>query len=338
MRKGDRHILWILIDKPKSGNDTGHIEFGRENGEMEVQHYFIFNPMAGARSAQPRLQGQLDGLSPVPYTMFITGGIGDAVKLVKEVCRHEMGPLRFYACGGDGTLGEVAQGVLGFPNAAVGVWPCGSGNDFTRIYGGEDRFMDLKRQLEAPTVLVDLIMANGHAAINVVNLGLEAQAASAMLKFRHQALLGGRRAYLIGVLNAVTRHIKTRCRIVADGELFHEGDLLTASFASGQYVGGGFRCAPRAVNDDGLMDLCVILPQSRLTLARLLGIYKKGEHLDSPAFKNRFHYRRASRLAVECARETALCLDGEIIRGKSFALEIIPRAVRFILPEMLPAG
>lgn len=305
---------------------------------MEVQHYFIFNPMAGVRSAQPRLQEQLDGLSPVPYTMFITGGIGDAVKLVKEVCQHETGPLRFYACGGDGTLGEVAQGVLGFPNAAVGVWPCGSGNDFTRIYGGEDRFLDLKRQLEAPTVLVDLIMANGHGAINVVNLGLEAQAASAMLKFRHHPLLGGQRAYLIGVLNAVTRHINTRCKIMADGELFHDGDLLTASFASGQYVGGGFRCAPRAVNDDGLMDLCAILPFSRLTLARLLGIYKKGEHLDSPAFENRFHYRRASRITVECARETALCLDGEIIRGKSFALDIIPRAVRFILPEILPAG
>ena len=305
---------------------------------MEVQHYFIFNPAAGARSAQARLQRQLEGLSPVPYTMFITGGIGDAARLVKEVCQQEKGPLRFYACGGDGTLGEVAQGVLGWPNAAVGVWPCGSGNDFTRIYGGEDRFLDLKRQLDAPTVLVDLILANGQAAINVVNLGLEAYAASAMLKFRHHTLLGGSRAYLIGVLNSVSRHLKTGCRIIADGELFHEGDLLTASFASGQFVGGGFRCAPRAINDDGLMEVCAILPLSRLTLIRLLGIYKKGQHLDSPAFENRFHYRRASRITIECARETVLCLDGEIIRGKAFELETVPRAVRFILPERIPAG
>ena len=302
---------------------------------MDIQHYFIFNPAAGSRNAKDRLQEQLDRLSPVPYTLFITGGVGDAARLTREICAQGSDPVRIYACGGDGTLGEVAGGAQGFPHAAVGVWPCGSGNDYTRVYGGPERFLDIKRQLDAPTVLVDLIRANGQAAINVVNLGLEAQAAAAtMLRFRHTPLLGGKRAYLMGVLDAVTSHLTTECEITADGELLHEGDLLTASFASGQYVGGGFCCAPRALNDDGLMEVCAILPLSRLTLIKLLPLYKKGQHFEAPAFEGRYRYRRAGSVRIRCDREVALCLDGEIIKGREFGLETLPRAVRFILPPV----
>lgn len=302
---------------------------------MDVRHYFILNPAAGARNARALLQEQLEKLDGVPYTLFITGGVGDAAKLVKEVCQSETGPLRFYACGGDGTLGEVAQGVQGYPNAAIGVWPCGSGNDYTRIYGGAKRFMDISRQIKAPSVLVDLIKVNDRAAINVVNIGLEAHAANTMLNYRHHALLGGKRAYLMGVLSAVTSHLKTHCSITVDGQPFFESELLTASFASGQYIGGGFHCAPKAINDDGLMDLAVVLPFSRLTLMKLLPIYKKGAHFDSPAFENRFRYTRAGRVMIACDKQTALCLDGEIIHGTQFELEMLPRAVRFILPEAI---
>ena len=302
---------------------------------MEYKHFFIFNPAAGARNAQARLQEDLSRLPGTPYTLLITGGTGDATALVRGICQSETGPLRFYACGGDGTLGEVAQGVLGFPQAAVGVWPCGSGNDYARMYGGEARFLDLSRQADAGTVPVDLISVNGRAAINVVNIGLEAVAAATMLRFRHSPLLGGKRAYLMGVLDAVTSHLKTKCEIRADGRPFHNGDLLTASFASGQFIGGGFHCAPRAVNDDGLMDVCAILPFPRLTLLRLLPLYKKGQHLSHPSFEGRCAYARAARVSLKFERETALCLDGEIMRGSAFELETLPRAVRFILPAPL---
>ena len=299
---------------------------------MDTQHYFIFNPAAGARDARERLQRQLDRLSPVPYTLLITNGVGHAGELTRELCQQGSAPVRIYACGGDGTLGEVAGGARGHKHAAVGVWPCGSGNDYTRVYGGPERFLDLGRQLDAPSVLVDLILANGRAAINVVNLGLEAQAAATMLRFRHTPLLGGKRAYWMGVLNAFTSHLATSCAITADGQPLHEGQLLTASFASGQYIGGGFHCAPRSLNDDGLLDACAILPLSRLQLLRLLPLYKQGRHFESPLFEGLYRYRQARRVGITCEQETALCLDGEMMRGRDFELEVLPRAVRFILP------
>lgn len=300
---------------------------------MDTQHYIIFNPAAGIRNAKERLQAQLAGLGDVPYTMLITNGEGDAARLVREVCAQEQGPLRFYAAGGDGTLGEVAAALINCPQAAVGVWPCGSGNDYVRIYGGTARFLDLQRQLAAPTVLVDIIQVNGRAAINVVNLGLEAYAAAAMMKNRHRPLMGGPRAYYLGVLSAVTRHMRTPARIAADGDILYEGELLTASFASGQYVGGGFQVAHRAINDDGLMEVCLMKPVSLPRLLKQINSYKAGEHLISPAFSDILLYQRASRARITCPRDTVLCLDGEIITGREFDLQIIPRAVRFILPD-----
>ena len=300
---------------------------------MDTQHYIIFNPAAGIRNAKERLQAQLAGLGDVPYTMLITNGEGDAARLVREVCAQEQGPLRFYAAGGDGTLGEVAAALINCPQAAVGVWPCGSGNDYVRIYGGTARFLDLQRQLAAPTVLVDIIQVNGRAAINVVNLGLEAYAAAAMMKNRHRPLMGGPRAYYLGVLSAVARHMRTAARIAADGDTLYEGELLTASFASGQYVGGGFQVAPRAINDDGLMEVCLMKPVSLPRLLKQINSYKAGEHLISPAFSDILLYKRASRARITCPRDTVLCLDGEIITGREFDLQIIPRAVRFILPD-----
>ena len=301
---------------------------------MDVQHYFIFNPAAGAKNAREKLQSQLQKLDGVPYTLLITGRVGDAAKLVREVCEHETGLLRFYACGGDGTLGEVAQGAQGFPNAAVGVWPCGSGNDYARMYGGAERFLDLNRQVMAPTTLVDLIRVNDRMAINVVNLGLEAHAANTMLRFRRHPLLGGKRAYFVGVASALPSGLKTRCTLTVDGQPFFEGVLLTAAFASGQYIGGGFHCAPEAHNDDGLLDLALVLPFPRLKLLKLLPIYKKGEHLNHPAFEGHLRYLKAGRVQIACEKETTLCLDGEIIRGSEFTIEMLPRAVRFILPEI----
>lgn len=300
---------------------------------MDVQHYFIYNPAAGVGNAKSRLQQELLRISPLPYTLLITDGPGEARQLAREILRHEKGPVRIYACGGDGTLGEVAQAVSAYPNAAVGVWPCGSGNDFARYYGGADRFLDLTRQVNASTVLVDLIKVKNRASINVVNLGLEAEAARIVTRLRDKPLLGGKKAYWLGVLGSLSRHMRTSCKVVADGQVVHEGDLLTLSLASGRYVGGGFQCAPQAINDDGLMDICIVLPVSRLKLARMIKRYQAGLHLTDPEFAPIVRHFRAKEVSLTCKKEVPLCLDGEISMGKEFQLSLLPRAVRFILPE-----
>ena len=300
--------------------------------EAKVRHFFIFNPAAGKRGAKARLDAALAALPSGSFELYITKGIGDAARFARQVCQETEGPLRLYACGGDGTLGEVATGALGREGAEIGAWPCGSGNDYVKCFGGETRFLDVKALMEADSVPVDLMQVGERCAINAINAGLEAEAASTMLRFRHRPLFNGKNGYFLGAVDAVIRHMRTSCAVTADGESLHEGEMLTLSLACGQYIGGSFRCAPRSSYDDGLMDLALVKPIGRLLLARVIGGYQRGEHLDDPRLKDRIIYRRARAVRVSSKEDLTLCLDGEIVRGRQFDIRILPGAVRFIVP------
>lgn len=299
----------------------------------DARHFFIFNPAAGKRATRARLDAALAALEPNSYVLYITKAPGDAAAYVRAQCEARPGPVRFYACGGDGTLGEVATGALGFSEAEIGVWPCGSGNDYVKYFGGEARFLDLSRQVKAGSVPVDLMRVGSHCAINAVNLGLEAEAATTMVHLRHHPFFNGKNGYILGALSAVTRHMRTPCGVTADGHKVHAGAMLTLSLACGKYIGGGFMCAPRSENDDGLMELALVKPLSRLRLARLIGAYKKGKYLDDPRMRPFLIYRRVKETLIESDEDLRLCLDGEIITGRRFRVELLPGAARFIVPD-----
>ncbi len=135
---------------------------------------YTIPPLASA-APRPSWSGPWSALKPGSFQLHITNGSGDAASFVRETCQAQAGSLRFYACGGDGTLGEVATGAHGFPQAEIGVWPCGSGNDYVKYYGGVERFLDLNAQMKAGSVPVDLMQVGERCAINAINVGLEAR-------------------------------------------------------------------------------------------------------------------------------------------------------------------
>ena len=107
-----------------------------------MKHIFIVNPHAGATSAVEELRNELAGSEfGSDYEFYVTKAPLDATKYVRSRCEAEPeSTLRFYACGGDGTLNEVASGAIGFSNAEVACYPCGSGNDYIKYYGSKEDF------------------------------------------------------------------------------------------------------------------------------------------------------------------------------------------------------
>ena len=72
--------------------------------------------------------------------------------------------------------------------------------------------------------------------------------------------------------------VKNKCKVRADGEVINpDGKCLLCTLANGQYVGGSFKCAPRAKVDDGLIEVCMIKPISRLRFVKILGTYTEGK-------------------------------------------------------------
>ncbi len=305
-----------------------------------MKHIFILNPAAGRdhQDTRTRLTEQLDALpNRIPYEIYSTTEPGDATRFVRERAAaepHEQ--LRFYACGGDGTANEVLHGIIGFENASITCYPCGSGNDYIKYYGTKEDFLNLESLVGGVETPIDIMRIGDRYSMNVTNFGFEAAVVETMEKVRRKPLLGGRNAYTTGIVSALFKSMKTKCTVWVDGEQINDGTCLLGNVANGKYVGGAFCCAPHSKNDDGLLEVCVVRPISRVAFVKLVNVYSEGAHLDDPRFANIISYRRGKSVHVVAEKEDfAFVLDGELLHSNDFTIEICPSAVRFAVPAHL---
>ena len=128
------------------------------------RHLFILNPAAGTKNRTERIRSVIEALDiEEPYDIYVTDGKYAAEKETERYLReHSSDFVRVYACGGDGTLSEVANGVYrsGNTNCAIAVVPVGSGNDFVKSLDiPPARFRDIKGLLCGDIVETDLLLA-----------------------------------------------------------------------------------------------------------------------------------------------------------------------------------
>lgn len=307
-----------------------------------MKHIFVVNPCAGKQDSGDEIAAAID-TAGVEAEIYETRGPRDATRYVATWCRNHRGEaVRFHACGGDGTLNEVISGVLeasaegnATDNAEVSCYPCGSGNDFVKYFGKAD-FTDVAMLVAARPVEVDAMRvttAEGtRYCINTLNFGFEAEVCRTMADVRRKPLIGGRMAYTTGIVYGLATGMKNPCRMTVDGEVWHEGDLLLAGVANGMFDGGGYRCAPRAVVDDGQLEVMAIGPMSIPRFAKMIGSYERGTHLDDPRLSDVLHYRRGKSVTIESSKPFYIATDGELLSGTRFDVECLPRAVRFAVP------
>lgn len=300
-----------------------------------MKHIFIINPNAGAVNAYNTIKKELasyDGR--LDYEIYETKGSGDATVYVRKYCEKNTGvEIRFYACGGDGTLNEVASGAIGHPYVSVTCYPCGSGNDFVKCYGGAERFLNIADLIDSTEESIDIMRIGDRYCINICNFGFDSSVAKTMAHIKRKKFIGGKNAYTFAVLYSVFHAMKNKCKITVDGKSFHDGNMLLCTIANGKYVGGSYLCAPRSVNNDGLLDICLSRPLSKIRFAMLLGPYKKGNHLDDPKFKKYILYAQGRSVEVDANEGFSISLDGEIVGISHFKIEILNKQLRFAVPK-----
>ena len=300
-----------------------------------MKHIFIINPAAGNSDPRNRILTQLGAIRGLDYDIYITNGPHDATNFVSRWCENNRRPVRFYACGGDGTLNEVVNGAVGHAQASVGCYPCGSGNDYVKYYGAMDSFMEIKRLVEGVELPVDLLRANGVYAINACHFGFDTAVAKTIGRIKYKPVIGGKNAYPTAVLLALLTSMKNSYTVYADGEPLNDKNLLLCTVANGAYVGGSYKCAPYSCNNDGLLEVCLFKPVSRLKFVSLISVYKNGEHLEDKRIGNTMIYRRAKRVDVVAESGSGYSLDGEVFAAKHFSIDVVERAMRFIVPKTL---
>lgn len=299
-----------------------------------MKYIFIINPNSGKNELKDNLLLQLKNKKKdLNYEIYYTKKPKDATNYINEYCLNNKEDTVFVACGGDGTINEVVSGCVNHENAIVACYPCGSGNDFVKVYGGKDRFLNLENLLSGEEIKIDVMRVNDMYSVNVTNFGFDAEVCDVANKVRRKKIIGGKRSYTTGIIKSLFTSMKTKCRVVADGEVLAENKILLSTVANGQYVGGAYKCAPYSDNQDGLLEVSVIKPISIFRFASLIGCYKKGEHLDKPKLKKIIKYKRAKKVIIEATDNFKICLDGEIYTGSYFEIENMKQCLRFIKPK-----
>lgn len=304
-----------------------------------MKHIFVVNPMAGGRDSSKEIANTLVNIE-ADIEIYRTREPRDATRYVARRLREDGDvAMRFYACGGDGTLNEVVSGVmqarecgLAARHTEVACYPCGSGDDFVR-YWPEARFADMEALVGGTAVPVDVVRLGDSYCVNTLNYGFEAAVCHTMAKVRRVPVIGGRMAYTSGIVASLATGRRNRCRVTVDGEVWLDGEVLLLSVANGQYAGGGYHCAPHARNDDGLLEVMAVKPMSVPRFARLIGYYKSGELVDREELRPLVSYRRGSRITIDPFGDSYVATDGEIVHGSRFEVECLHHAVDFVLPR-----
>ncbi|HOD01857.1 MAG TPA: diacylglycerol kinase family protein, partial [Clostridiales bacterium] len=232
-----------------------------------MKYIFIVNPFAGKRNIETEIRSAISAIpQKADCEVYITKAAGAATAFVRDRCDSNPGEqVRFIACGGDGTINEVFNGAVGYENVSVSCYPCGSGNDFVKVFGGTERFKNIAKLLQAPVRKLDLLKVANRYSNNVINFGFDTTVAITINKEREKTGHGNKNAYTKGVILALIKSMKSDCTVIADGETLNpDGQALLCTLANGQYVGGSFKCAPKAKTDDGLIEVCLVKPISRI--------------------------------------------------------------------------
>jgi len=302
---------------------------------MLKQIGFIINPAAAAGrcSAQwAELQNRFrqDGIQA---EVRFTAGPGDAVRCAQALARECDVVV---AVGGDGTLFEVASGLLlsGAPNPVLGVVPLGTGNDAARQCGINDITQACLALQGNRTRTVDAIrircQVGGTPVLRYALLfgavGIAGESLNRTTPLVKR-VFGQRLAYPVGALRAIWTYRAPRMRVTADGRTWEKRFLLVC-VSNGEMAGGGMRLAPDACIDDGLLDVNVCEAIGRWATIALLWQVCRGRRMSH----SKLRYFSARSVTVEADPPLAVAADGELIGYTPGQLEVVPQALRILIP------
>ena len=293
-----------------------------------MKHYFIINPAAGKGNKASEYISKIEqyiSSNNLDGEIYKTKEFRDGQRFVESIASKGE-PVRFYACGGDGTLYEVVNGCYKYDNCEVACIPLGSGNDFVRLFGATT---DLNEHVNGVPTKLDLIFTEDKVAINQCSMGLDAEICAKQANFKKLPLVTGSFAYDLSCLYCIAGKLKSKFRITVDDKVY-EDTFLFCYIGNSKWYGGGYKAGPLAMPNDGLLDIVMVkIPGGRLKILPLISKYKAGEHLDWDITT----FVRGKKIKIESKKEAAVNVDGECEYVSHREFEIIPNGITFVVPK-----
>lgn len=295
-----------------------------------MKHLFLINPNAGKGKAFETVMPKIKEATAernMDYKVYVSKSSQDTHDYCKKI--GESGEkTRIYACGGDGTIYDVVNAIYGYDNVEFAAVPLGSGNDFIRLFGTKERFIDIGAQIDGTMIKIDAIKCGDRIAVNQCSMGFDAEVCSKQADFKKIPWLTGESAYTASLFYCLKSKTSNRFTItIDDGEPISD-NFVFAFCGNSRFYGGGYQAAPYAVPDDGLLDFSIVRAMKIPRLVTQIGNYKKGRHFKWPETT----YVRGKKMTVHSDTPASVNVDGECDLVTDSTFEIIPSAFSFVIP------
>ena len=312
----------------------------------------IINPFAAkARRSWPTIKQQLEAAS-VDYHVHETTAPGDATTATRSALKS--GVESVVVIGGDGTLGETAEGFFEFkddlnhlptpinPNATLALLPAGTGNDFARgLLGRRAPLQDwidllISHGCGEQTRTMDLLYGRCDGfekpfiCLNASTMGIGGETAGRVAaQGRFMRNFPGEFRFVFAAVGALAVWRERRVRVTVDGREVSDGPMNLVAVANGLYCGGGMKLSPEALIDDGQLDVITASGLSRSNVVTELSRVHTGGHVGNP--KVTITQGTIVRIETLLAQDAMpLEADGNVRGVTPVQLQIMPGALRFV--------
>jgi diacylglycerol kinase (ATP) len=305
-----------------------------------VKPFFVVNP----HSAHGRTRERFREVEPALRAAFpalrcaFTNAPLHAVDLARQAALD--GADTVVAVGGDGTVNEVAAGLVASgcqQRCALAMMPSGTGGDFRRVAGfprdpeAMAEYLGSAERRPLDYGVLDYVDHHGRdrtrVFVNIASLGISGlvdRYVNASSK-----VLGGTVSFLVGSLRGMLAWRNLPMRVRVDGAPLCEGPTNLVAIANGQYFGGGMRVAPGARLDDGAFDVVVFEDLAKWEFAALAGVIYEGRHLGRPKVR----VTRGTVVEVEAVGDALVDLDGEAVGRAPVKATMVPGGLLALMPR-----
>jgi diacylglycerol kinase (ATP) len=288
---------------------------------------FIVNPIAGngfGETIVPRLKEMIQK-HDIGAEIVFTEKSGHATHLSEQYFIR--GFRYIIAVGGDGTFNEVARPLINKKNVITGIIPAGTGNDFIQILGFPNRFEDKDWDIffNKNIIAMDAGWCNGMVFLNGMGLGFDAQVASENYTEPGKVKRGSKYKYIWHIVKTLL-FFREKRMIVLTGNGRHETDCFINTIAIGRRFAGGFYLTPKAIANDGLLDVCMIKKLSLFERFSILLKVPEGKHTTD----KRVNYYQTRGINLEFPEVVPFHIDGELYFADKFDVTVLPDALNIL--------
>jgi len=296
----------------------------------EPKTLLIVNPTARHGETERLIPVVEQLLASLSHESVVTTHIGHATELAAAALGYDL----VVACGGDGTVHEVLNGLMSQPaenRPALGLLPTGSGNDTRRTLGVSTDLAQAARELTTgERRRFDVGMCNGAYFNNSFAAGLDAKVTAKAVEYKVTTGRSGLWLYLSALLHVLFHDLASFPLSVAfDDAPAENHDTLILAATIGRTYGGGFVITPDAIPDDGLFDTCMIDPLGLPEALARLPFVVTGKH----THMRPVHMSRHRKIVIECEEPLPAQMDGEVLLESRYEIEILPAAIECVVPR-----